>query len=105
MVLHRSHRCSKLFHMRSERRFIAKPALREELSEQERSGAWLSRKIKVSQQLMSFVLRNERTLGESKAVLAAAVLGGKDVELFFEPVATRVPKIATHETHETQEAA
>lgn len=76
--------------MSSTQRFKAKPALRDELSDQERSAAWLSRKIGVSQPLMSFILRNERTISEQKAQLVAAVLGGKDLNLFFEPVATRV---------------
>lgn len=77
-------------YMKNETRYHSKPTLKAELDRQERSASWLARKIGVSQQLVSFVLRNERTIAESKARLAVAVLGGSDIGLFFEPATTDV---------------
>lgn len=82
--------------MRNERRYHATNRLREELAEQERSISWLARKAKVSQQLMSFVLRRERTIGETPATLAAAALG-KQIDVFFVPVVTSVTDCDTEE--------
>lgn len=82
--------------MSNERRYHATNRLREELAEQERSISWLARKARVSQQLMSFVLRRERTIGETPATLAAAALG-KDLEVFFAPVVTSVTQSDTGE--------
>jgi hypothetical protein len=85
--------------MMNETRYISKPSLRTELARQERSAAWLARKIGVSQQLMSFVLRNERTISETKARLAVAVLGGDDIGSFFAPITTSVAsRTRTHLT-------
>jgi transcriptional regulator with XRE-family HTH domain len=86
--------------MNSRQRYIATSHLRETLEKQERSAAWLARKIGVSQQLMSFVLRNERTLGEDKAMLTAAVLA-EDVAFLFTPIVTDVTKNSTRDSERT----
>lgn len=86
--------------MKNEPRYLATDDLANALTDMERSAAWLSRKIGVSQQFMSFVVRKERTIAESKARLATVALGRNEIDSFFVPVVTDVSNRGTQSTEQ-----